>query len=679
MKIAIHNVFYPEEVAETELAQRIRVAANNIGWTAAELTCAADIRAYNPDLVLCLHFSIAKITGYPTYGCMWNPLFFFQNDANYVKNISSYDGYLCASEGLSRWLQDNFYNTPKKFIKQPFYPSCNATLYNPPRFDALRLAYVGSNWDGERFKELFLELANTGNFDAYGRTSGWAYLGDAYRHPLPFDGTSVVQTLNQAGVGLCLHREEHRQAHLPSMRIFEIVAAGAIAICDQHPFIQQHFGDRVLYVDSTLSARETAQQITAHLDWINTHKTTALEMSEAAHKVFVEQFSLEKLLTDLAPHHEALVQQKGFVKPAVNAGSPAVPEVQLIMRVGERSTAKINRALEGIAQQTYPHVSAIIVQYSDRADGLDTLMQTYQTKFPIRLLRSPNNGLRSTSLWQGLGAVTAPYFGILDDDDTIHPNHIQTLVTLLDQYSDYGVAYSAGIQVWEYDSPDQALPEDFKQLPDLSRLSHFRPFNLREMMSFRNFIVSNSFIARSTLIAACLNADPGLTVFEDFLLLLSFARKTRFMFSYEATCEFYHRLSKQDNSVLNSEQSWQQDMARVKQMMQDCEFTITQTIGEFDRFTSTFEILQTASQDFPAKLQYWQDDMATLHHQLQQAQTELAQSQFQLQQTQSELAELRPTLQHVQAELGSIMAERDRKFWKLRKIWQFFKQRLRSS
>jgi len=187
----------------------------------------------------------------------------------------------------------------------------------------------------------------------YGNENGWQYLTSSYKGALLFDGVAVVKTLNQAGVGLCLHRDEHCKAHIPSMRIFEIAASGAIAICDEHPFIQENFGDSVLYLSSNLNTDERLQQISEHLRWIKNNPKKALEMSREAHRIFVDNFSLEKLLLGLLPYHKQLIEKKGFTAREVADGTTITivedgsPVARLVPTTDERRR-DVNEVIEDI-------------------------------------------------------------------------------------------------------------------------------------------------------------------------------------------------------------------------------------------------------------------------------------------------------------------------------------------
>jgi hypothetical protein len=188
-------------------------------------------------------------------------------------------------------------------------------------------------------------------------------------------------------------------------------------------------------------------------------------------------------------------------------------------------------------------------------------------------------------LWAGLKAVSSEYFGILDDDDAIHPGHVDSLLHLLERSDSYGVGYSGSIRIWESrhggsDSP----PSD--QIPfEPAELTYFEPFDLNRLVALNNFITSNAFIARSSLLKD-LGHDPQLPLLEDLFLLLHLCRKATFVFSYEATCEFYWRHERDDNTVLLEEPGWLSARERIKNILWRQSFPTEQNVAHnlADRF-----------------------------------------------------------------------------------------------
>ncbi|MBD2692561.1 glycosyltransferase [Anabaena catenula] len=571
MRIAIYNEFFGENFAETELAERICLAAKNLGWESIEVASSIEIKKFNPDFVLVLHFKTPKLTGFPTYGCMWNPPDFFDQYEIAIKrekakeNILSYDAYLSSSVQINTWLKDILFGTNKKFFIAPFYTSCHQTQYQMPSLDNPHLVYIGTNWDGTRFQELFQHLDTKDYMEIYGPQKAWKHLKHSYKGLLPFDGTSVLNTLNKAGLGLCLHKEEHRISSIPSMRIFEIVASGAVAICEQHPFIKESFGDSVFYISSDLSPIEKVNQISRYVRWIQNNQKDALAMSAEAHKIFTEKYSFENLLLGIVQHHKKLIREKGFLTTFNNTKRASDKSVEIIVRVGDRDASMVKRCLDSIASQVYNNIGVIIVKYK-QLDYLDSLLKDYEGKFPIKTIETEFSGFRSTQMIAGINAVDAEYFGILDDDDSIHPNHIYSLVSLLEKSNEIGVAYSGSIRVWESNESDFRQINKHNLLQETSELAYFEPFDINKLLIFNNFITSNSFIARSSLIDEDLKHDPELRVAEDMFLLLNLCRKTKFIFTYEATCEFYWRSSKAENSTFEGNYLWEESIKRIRHM-----------------------------------------------------------------------------------------------------------------
>ncbi|GAB4139075.1 MAG: hypothetical protein Fur0046_14010 [Cyanobacteria bacterium J069] len=630
MKIAIQNPFFDKPyIAEVEMSRRLMLAAKNIGWQAVEVQTGAEIREAEPDCVIVLHHWTPKVAPVPTYLCMWSPPEFFEGTDRLINNTLSYDGYLIGSRIVDRWLHHLLCHTPKRYFKSPFYTSAPKTAYRPPSLSQPRLVYLGSNWDGPRFKQLFEGLDQQPYMDVYGNPDGWKYLNQAHRGALPYDGNSVFEAIHTAGVGLCLHREEHRQAEMPSMRIFEIAAAGAVAICSEHAFIRAAFGDTVLYIDADADPNDQVAQISQHMDWIAHHPQQAEEMAAAAHEIFIQHYTLEKHLLDLLPHHEALLSDKGFV-PAPGS-SPVPAQVQVIMRVGGRPLSFIRRALESLAAQSYPNIGVILVEYQPVLGLDEEFLGQYGDRLQIRRIPGPAT-CRSSTLWAGLRAVDAPYFAILDDDDAIHPNHLQTLVSLLEQQPDVGVAYSGTLKVLESGSLDTLHQIETITLP------YFQPFRLKDLLELKNFMPPNSYVVRSELLQDILDRDPLLDLGEDFCLVLILCQRAKFCFSYEATAEVYWRSDTQDNASYSGKVAWRDAMHRLRLLFWKQEFAPGHTI---------------------LTLQELRDDRV--------AQREARESQNQ-------------TVQQLQADLdrarGRIEAMETSKFWQLRDRWFRLKRRL---
>ncbi|HEY9630146.1 MAG TPA: glycosyltransferase family A protein [Coleofasciculaceae cyanobacterium] len=625
VKIAVQNPFAGQLVAETELSRRIVIAAQNLGWEAIEAHHSKEIQVFQPDFVIALHNNSPKLSSCPTYGCMWNPPAFFEGTEKYVKHVLSYDGYLTSSKAIDRWLHHLLYNTPKVFFTAPFYTSCPQNSYQPPQLENLRLAYLGSNWDGLRFQELFEELDRQDYMEVYGNPAGWTHLNHAYKGAIPYDGASVLRTLNQAGVGLCLHRAEHRQAALPSMRIFEIVASGAIAICGDHPFIQETFGDSVLYVDPDANAAAQVEQISSLMQWINAHPEDALERSAKAHHIFLEIYALEKLLLNLWPYHQALIQQKGFVAIQENLPQSQLPSVQIILRCGDRTPSELAHALHQISQQTYPSCSVTLVKSTD--EPIELALSPYSLS--IHIVEAEPSSYSSSSLWAGLQAIDSDYFMILDASCCIYPNHIQTLIGLLDR-SSLSAVYSGGLS--------SELSQDSDE-----ELINFYPYNLESFLAFEQHFDLSGLLMKRSLLDTTFLKDPQLNQAEDLCLLLHVIQRTQLLFSYELT---YAARPLKSEALQQAMQDWSSEISRLKFIFWHQEFAPGKTLQSMQQS-------RQGQQQLKAKIEQMRSQLTAITKLNRQLQNQLQDSQ------------------------AKVSAMQTSKFWQLRSAWFKAKRWLR--
>ena len=63
---------------------------------------------------------------------------------------------------------------------------------------------------------------------------------------------------------------------------------------------------------------------------------------------------------------------------------------------------------------------------------LDERTSKYDGKLKFKIVEDFGKN-RSTGIVQGIANVSSDYFGLLDDDDTLHPNHIGSLMASLER------------------------------------------------------------------------------------------------------------------------------------------------------------------------------------------------------------------------------------------------------
>lgn len=554
MRIAVQNAWPNLEYsAEREFIARLKLACHSLGWTCIDVITSDDIIKANVECVITTHEFSPKLTPVPTIGFLWNPPKDFRDDPVRVRNILSYDGYFAGSDRVREYLDDLFFSADKNSPVSTFdvLPTAPFTEFKEPNLESPSLFYAGVHWDGKRHETLIKALLSKLAVSFYGDPAKWSRFGKAYKGRIPFDGISIFEKINTAGVALCLHREEHLQGGVPSMRIFESAAASSVIITEDSAWAKRHFGDTVLYIDQDASDVLKARQIIQHFEWIRDYPGEARILAMRANAIFNEHFALEKFLTHFPSFLEEVRVAGSFVENIQSNGSF---KVEAIVRIGGRDLCYVERCLDSLAAQSHSNLGLILVDYAD-TPGVESLLKKYAGRFAtIKQIKSDATGFRSTSLWDGMRVVDGDFFCNLDDDDTIHPNHISSLVDLLHRNSDKHVAYSGCVQVQDEEGHYYQQPNFKGPLGSLvkenRKLLLLDPFNKQRMLNLENFIVSNAWLARQGVLNDKMLSDPRLVVSEDVYLYQLFLNHGDFLFSWKATANWHWRSTNLDNSMM---------------------------------------------------------------------------------------------------------------------------------
>jgi hypothetical protein len=247
-------------------------------------------RIFKPDLVLIIEGWEKPIDGYKNFVILAWPYTSFMG-LDYPK----YAGVLPVFTDFSPL-------PPEAKVLFHYYPSVYKTDYanQAPR----KLFYSGGIiYDQVRgsmkYRDFFSMLDKTGYLELYGTEKSWQHTPNSLKAPLPFDGVSIIKAANEAGISLVLHGQEQFNAHMPSGRIFEAAAANTVIISDQNKFVQQQFGDNVLYVDTKQDAATMFAQVDAHVRWIFANPEKARHMAENCYTIANEKFNLEDQLQNI--------------------------------------------------------------------------------------------------------------------------------------------------------------------------------------------------------------------------------------------------------------------------------------------------------------------------------------------------------------------------------------------
>lgn len=567
MHIAVINSF-PSVIftAEMEYIHRFMHAAKRTGHCAYEVVTSDDIHNCQPDFVIATHEFSPKLTEYFTLGTMWGPYSYILNDARKLKSVLSYDAYLVGSSRVHGFLDALEFSTG---VHKPrsdflFLPTALEAEFERRRKNSPRsLAYVGVHWDGLRHNGLLLELHRLNAINIYGPPNSWTDYPKAYRGPLPFNGSAVAEAMGKHGIALCIHKDEHRIANTPSMRLFEAASAGCVIIVDEIPFAKQVLGNSVFHIDMRDPPELNAKKIADIVRWTKVNEDLANDMAARSHKILNEQFSIETLLNKtcdfvVAAKEEIQSKQKSavqhFTAPLTLENPRRAPLVDIIVRSGSRDVTMLRRALRCIARQSMGNYRVLLMDYKGREDIRKCAIEEATSRLEIEYLPCEDSGLRSTSLWRGLRAVKAPFFAMLDDDDTIMSSHFSHLLSTAADHPDH-VLYYSGSMLKEEEPGHYMSPVNFAGPLDIEfqerrELKFMDVFSLSRLCEFDNYILTNSWVARSSCLDERTLSDPQLEVVEDMYLYYMLARFGSFKLSPSPTAVWHFRSSSRDNSML---------------------------------------------------------------------------------------------------------------------------------
>lgn len=551
MKIAFQDQFewkgFPH--AEMELGARMKKACENLGHKSIYSSNFGDIEKFNPDIVFPLHQDTPKMFDAYTIGCMWNPIDNMESSYNSItmhcfENIKSYDAFAISSPKIKNYLDTLCFKSP--FIREQYliYPSSNKREYVPVEsFNGV--AYIGSNWQGDRHKDLFL---NCDNINVYGPSKSWQYLADQthnYKGEVPFGGDYVFDTYRENGIGLCFHSQSHLQDNIPNMRVFEMAAAGIVIFADKLKFIEESFGDSVIYIDTEKSTKEIIAQINCHYNWVLTHQEKAREMAKRANEIFNEKYCLEKLIGDIIDEYQ---------KRPITKFSKNNPSVEIIMRTnGNRPS--ISDSIKSIVNQSYRNISLSFVYWgNEKAKFSKLLGSIIPDNFSYRILKSGERKDRSYNLYYGIRNAKADYIGFCDDDDILFKNHVEKLVGILEKNKGCSLAYSG------------AIMKEIKKNSSVRDLAYFHDFFDFE---HKSYITSNSYLVKRKDIpsSVLINRIPNLAATEDRMFLDSlYYSGCKFVFS-EMITSLFTRDKKNGGNASSNNDFWAKEELLYRQFL----------------------------------------------------------------------------------------------------------------
>lgn len=511
---------------------------------------------FAPDCVLVMNAQEPKLGPYPTYALIDFSLSLLFSRKRFVRNIFTCDAYLATSPFAKEVIGDLCFSARKigaSVANVGFLPTGNyAALVD---FSQAKLGYTLLTDEPMHFMQPVLEHCQKNNLLQIGRHENGYYpkWSSATGNPLPYDEAAISAFYAKAGIGLDAHgcNDMHRDM---SFRLCGIIASGAIAITNRTAYLEALFGDNILYLEPEDNAVQCLQKIAGHIAWVRANPEAAKQKADAARRIYLERYNPAVMLENLNKLHAQTLFKQGYISPE-NEDVPALPRVSYIMRTGGNPRF-IFETLDSLKAQSYPHIEVILVLYKP-LEPLQKIIDTYSPRLTFKVVED-FGGLRSTGIVTGMKNVATDYFGMMDDDDKLHPNHVRSLINTLhyhnnrDWRGEIKLAYCGSY----YDSDTPAFSETkewqdeyMDPLPDKRVFENFQFYDVERMAQHGWFMMSNAWLAHKSLVDEELLSDSFTHTHEDIHFELQFALRTHFAFSVEMTS--VHRMHGANSTIVD--------------------------------------------------------------------------------------------------------------------------------
>jgi glycosyltransferase involved in cell wall biosynthesis len=186
-------------------------------------------------------------------------------------------------------------------------------------------------------------------------------------------------------------------------------------------------------------------------------------------------------------------------------------------------------ALASVLHQSYRNLEIIVV--NDGGTDVSDLVESFNDPRLIFINRKENRG-KAFSLNEALGIANGKYVAYLDDDDLYYPDHIESLVSTLENVTDCQVAYTD-----LYKSYCRVLPDGKRQV--LSKVVEIsRDFDRFFMLHF-NHVLHVCLMHRRDLIEKTGYYNEKLNILIDWDMTRRLVFFTDFHHVPKVTGEFY--------------------------------------------------------------------------------------------------------------------------------------------
>lgn len=208
-------------------------------------------------------------------------------------------------------------------------------------------------------------------------------------------------------------------------------------------------------------------------------------------------------------------------------GIKSDPLVSVIVRTKDRPQL-LSEALSSIQSQTYANIEIVLV--NDGGVDVQQLLACMAGERPVTYIRHPSNLGRAMAANSGISAAQGQYLNFLDDDDIFYADHIETLLTFLENTKNM-VAYSSVRNVF-YEGTMEAIGNRIKE-----EVIFNHTFDSDRLL-FENYIPLMAVMFSRSVLEKVPGFDEQLGVFEDWDFWMRLSRFYSFVHLDHVTAEY---------------------------------------------------------------------------------------------------------------------------------------------
>jgi len=435
--------------AENETISRIKIASQKINKIVLVIDKHGNILDENLkkttnkisnqdiDFIINLHFASPKCYDGFSYVALWNPIRFY-HDWGYKKHshnlISHHDFISC----LSRPADDHatrisYINKTNHLEPRIILNHTNSGPYFEPNINRESIFYCGINWDKSLGKSRFSEIFETLDKEKILKIYGPQKLGKiipwkgflSYVDEIPFDGISTFKEISKCLLGLALSHDAHIESEIASSRIFELIAGGALPICDENPFFRKYFGDKVLYVNG--DPKNKIEQIRNHYNWALKNKDQVIKMVNNLQDFMKENFDLSKQLKDF---YETHLERRNLIEKQYCAQKNEFKVNIIYIHDYLINEDNFSNLKSSIANQNYKNISLIIASNDKNLNNIK-LLDDENIKYEIHKYSSKKSseiGLILDEIQTKLSFSENNLFLVTNIYESLFYDHVSSLV-----------------------------------------------------------------------------------------------------------------------------------------------------------------------------------------------------------------------------------------------------------